>query len=185
MKPFKTTEIVKAPLDQVWGAIRDRLDELVPYLDDIASVTVEHRNELPDGVVNLINIWRAKAAIPSILKAVIKPEYLAWTDRAKWLPDKRECRWEIELHFDRERTRCHGTTSFEPAIGGRGTRITFAGEFSMNAKGMSGVPSMLESTVASAVESFVTSLIPRNFRKMTQAAASVLEPKAAAAKQPG
>jgi len=174
MKPFRTVEIVKAPIDEIWCAIRDRLDQLVPLLDDIASVTVEYRDELPDGTVNLVNIWRAKANIPAVLHSIIKPEYLAWTDRAGWILAKRECNWNIELHFDRERTRCHGSTIFEPALGGRGTRISFAGEFGMTAKGMKGVPSMLESTVEGAVEAFVTSLIPRNFRKLVQVAANVV-----------
>jgi len=173
MKPFSTVEIVKAPVEEMWRAIRDRLDELVPHLDDIRSVTVEHREELPDGTVNLVNLWRAKANIPAVLNAVIKPEYLAWTDRASWKQATRECAWQIELHFHRERTRCHGMTKLEPALGGKGTRVTFAGEFSMNAKGMKGVPSMLESTVEKGVEAFVTSLIPGNFRKLVQVASKV------------
>ncbi len=173
MKPFQTVELVKCPADAMWRAIRDRLDELVPHLDDIRSVTVEHREESPDGVVKLVNVWRAKANIPAVLDAVIKPDYLAWTDRASWNEARRECTWQIELHFDRQRTRCHGSTRFEPALGGKGSRVTFAGDFSMNAQGMRGVPALLESSIESAVESFVTSLIPRNFRKLVHAAAGV------------
>jgi hypothetical protein len=173
MKQFRTVEIVKAPPAEMWRAIRDRLDELVPHLDEIRSVTVQHRDEAPDGTVSLVNLWQAKANIPSVLNSVIKPEYLAWTDRARWDPAKLECTWQIEMHFHRERTRCQGSTIFEPALGNRGTRVTFAGEFSMNAKGMKGVPTMLESTLESGVEAFVTSLIPTNFRKLVQIAANV------------
>ena len=174
MKHFRTVEIVKAPPAEIWRAIRDRLDELVPHLPEIRSVTVEHRDELPDGTVNLVNLWRAQANIPAVLNSVIKPEYLAWTDRAKWNLAKLECTWQIEMHFHRERTRCHGSTIFEPALGGRGTRVTFAGEFNMNAKGMKGIPSLLESTVETGIEAFVTSLIPSNFRKLVQVAANVV-----------
>jgi hypothetical protein len=180
MKAFNTVEIVKAPVDEVWRAIRDRLDELVPHLDEVQSVTVQHREELPDGSVRLINLWRGKANIPAVLKSVIKPELLAWTDHALWNLATRECTWQIELHLDRERTRCHGTTKFTPAIGGRGTRVTFAGEFAMNAKGMRGVPVMLESAVEAGAEAFITSLIPGNFRKLVQAAANVLAREASA-----
>ncbi|HEX4136320.1 MAG TPA: SRPBCC family protein [Bryobacteraceae bacterium] len=180
MKTFHTLEIVKAPLDEVWRAIRDRLDELVPHLDDVQSVVVEHREELPDGSVRLINLWRGKANIPAVLNSVIKPELLAWTDRAVWNLSTRECAWQIEMHFDRERTKCRGVTKFEPAIGGKGTRVTFSGEFAMNAKGMRGVPAFLESTVEAGVEAFVTSLIPRNFRKLVQAAGNVLTKGSAA-----
>ncbi len=177
MKAFHTVEIVKAPVDDVWRAIRDRLDELVPHLDDIRSVTVQHREDLPGGDVSLVNLWRGKANVPALLNSVIKPELLAWTDRAFWNLGTRECTWQIELHLDRERTRCHGSTKFDPAIGGRGTRVTFAGEFAMNAKGMRGVPTMLESTVEAGVEAFITSLIPRNFRKLVQASGNLLSGK--------
>jgi hypothetical protein len=58
--------------------------------------------------------------------------------------------------------------------------VTFSGEFAMNAKGMRGVPAFLESTVEAGVEAFVTSLIPRNFRKLVQAAGNVLTKGSAA-----
>ncbi len=180
MKPFKSIQIVKVPVDSMWIAIRDRLDELVPQLDDIQSVTVEHRAELPDGTISLINIWQAKANLPAVLSSIIKPDALAWTDRASWDSAKHECTWQIDLHFACERTHCHGLTTFEPAIGGRGTRVTFAGEFAMNARGLPGVPALLESTVALAAESFVTSLIPTNFRKLAIAAESLVNSSYAA-----
>jgi len=181
MKPFQTVEIVKCPVDDLCRAIRDRLAELVPHLDDIRSVTVEHREELPGGIVKLVNLWRAEAALPAVLNSVFKPDYFAWTDRATWNAPRRECTWQIELHFDRERTRCRGATRFEPALGGKGARVVFAGEFSMNARGMRGVPVLLESSIENAVEAFVTSLIPRNFRKLVHVAADVATGNQAAA----
>ena len=174
MKPFKAIQIVKVPVDSMWIAVRDRLDELVPQLDEIQSVTVEHRSELADGTISLINVWQAKANLPAVLSSIIKPDALAWTDRAIWDSAKHECTWQIELHFARERTHCHGMTTFEPAIGGRGTRVTFAGEFAINSHGLPGVPVLLESTVALAAESFVTSLIPANFRKLVTAAEALV-----------
>jgi hypothetical protein len=174
MRPFTSVQIVKVPVDQVWLAIRDRLDELVPYLDEIDSVAVQERSELQNGDVALVNLWRAKAKFPAVLSSVIKTDMLTWTDRAVWHEKDRKCSWRIELHFAPDRTRCAGVTAFEPALGGKGTRITFAGEFTLNAKGLPGVPVLLESTVAAAAESFVASLIPGNFRKLAMAAESLV-----------
>lgn len=170
MKTFKSIQIVKIPVEDAWLAIRDRLGELVPHLDEIESVAVQERTAQPDGDIFLVNLWQAKAKFPAVLSSIIKSDMLAWTDRAMWHEKNHECAWQIELHFAPDRTRCTGLTTFEPALGGRGTRITFAGEFSLNAKGLPGVPSILESTVAAAAESFVTSLIPGNFRKLAMAA---------------
>jgi hypothetical protein len=44
----------------------------------------------------------------------------------------------------------------------------------MNARGLPGVPALLESTVALAAESFVTSLIPTNFRKLVVVAEGLI-----------
>jgi len=174
MKSFKSIQLVKIPVEEAWLAIRDRLGELVPYLDEIESVAVQERTELPEGDVFLVNLWQAKAKFPAVLNSVIKSDTLMWTDRARWIEKTHVCSWQIELHFARDRTRCTGQTTFEPAIGGRGTRITFAGEFNFNAKGLPGVPAILESTVAAAAESFVTSLIPGNFRKLAMAAETLV-----------
>jgi hypothetical protein len=174
LKSFKSIQIVKIPVEDAWVAIRDRLGELVPYLDEIESVAVQERSVMPENAILLVNLWQAKAKFPAVLSAVIKSDMLMWTDRATWHEKNHECAWQIELHFAPDRTRCTGLTTFEPAIGGRGTRITFAGEFSLNAKGLPGVPSILESTVAAAAESFVTSLIPGNFRKLAMAAETLV-----------
>jgi len=175
MKTFKSVIMVKYPQEVVWQAIRDRLPEMVPYLDDVAMIIQDHRSEEDDGSLQLINIWEADIKIPGMLESMIDPSSLSWTDRAKWLEDKNECHWSIEPHFFPDRTRCSGTTYYEPAIGGRGTRITFTGELEVNTKNIPGLPAVMESTATRTLESLITSLIPKNFRKVTGALSSLLE----------
>lgn len=175
MKDFKSIVVVTHPLDLVWATIRDRLPELVPLLDDVESVTVVERQEEADGTVRLVNLWKAKPRIPSMLSSAINPAMFAYTDHARWVLPARECRWRIEPQFLAAQARCAGVTRYEPALGGRGTKITFAGEFDITAHKFAAVPSFLDGTVAKAIESFVTSLIPRNFRKLTQVAGTFLD----------
>jgi hypothetical protein len=175
MKDFKSIVVVTHPLDLVWKTIRDRLPELVLLLDDIEQVTVVERQEEADGTVKLVNLWKAKPQIPSMLSSAINPAMFAWTDHAQWMPHAHECRWRIEPQFLAERTRCTGTTRYETAMAGRGTKITFGGEFDIAAHGLAGVPSFLDGTISKAIESFVTSLIPRNFRKLAQATGTFLD----------
>lgn len=154
--------------------MRDKLPDLVPLLDDIEQVTVVERKEEADGTVNLVNHWKAKPQIPSMLSSIINPAMFAWTDRAQWRPAVHECHWHIEPHFLTESTKCTGVTHYVSAMGGRGTKINFNGEFDISTNGISGVPTFLEGTVGTAIEAFVTSLIPRNFRKLMQGAETYL-----------
>lgn len=175
MKEFKSIVVVTHPLELVWTTIRDRLPELVLRLDDIEGVSVVERHDEADGTVRLVNLWKAKPQIPSMLSSAINPAMFAWTDHARWVTPARECHWRIEPKFLAAQARCAGLTRYEPALGGRGTKITFAGEFDLSAHKFSGVPSFLDGTVSKAIESFVTSLIPRNFRKLTQVTGAFLD----------
>jgi hypothetical protein len=178
MKPFKSIIVVKHPRDLVWKTILDRLPDLVPYLDDIDTVTTQDRQELPDGVVQLVNIWKADIQIPAALHSIINPSMLAWTDRAQWRQRHAQCHWSIEPHFFPERIRCAGVTHYESAIGGRGTRITFEGQLEVSAHKLAGMPAFMGDNAGKAIEFFVTSLIPKNFRKITDALGVLLDKEA-------
>jgi hypothetical protein len=169
MKTFKTLVVAKHPPDLVWRTIRDRLPELVQFVDDIDKVTIGTRKSKPDGAMTLVNEWHARARIPSMLSSVITRDMLAWTDRAEWCERTHECHWRIEPHFRPEMMVCEGTTSYQPAMGGRGTRITFQGMLEVKRPELLPVPNSLRRVVATGVESFIASLIPKNFQKLINA----------------
>ena len=175
MKQFKTLSMVRQPREHVWEMIRDDMASLVPYLSDVRSVDVADRHDRPDGTVALVNVWRASAAIPKILQGVIKPEMLAWTDRAEWRPTTWDCSWRIEPHFMAEAADCVGVTRYEEAMGGRGTRIVMEGTFTVLAKRLPGVTALIGGPTALGIESFVTALVPRNFQKLARANPRTLE----------
>lgn len=171
MKPFSTTALLNQPVADLWLEIRDRLPELVPRLGDIRAVIPLERSS-QGAITRIVNRWEADPKIPQALASALKMDALYWIDRAEWNDSTRECRWKIEPGFFADRIRCHGSTLYEPAMGGRGTRITFRGELNVT------VGSLVGSAVAGAIESFVTAVIPRNFQALANAAASSLAGKA-------
>jgi hypothetical protein len=169
LKPFRTLAVVRQDRATVWSLMRDRLDELVPHISDVDSVTVSSRTEDPDGTVRLVNLWRAKADVPVLLRSVVKPEMLAWIDRAEWKPADWVCHWRIEPQVFSDRVDCVGSTRYEEAMGGRGTRIVLQGELDVAPGKLPGVTSLIGGPTARGIESFVTGLVPRNFQKLAKA----------------
>lgn len=168
MSTFKSLAMAKHPLERIWTTTRDSLAEVVAYLPDIDQVSVMSRSEGPDGTVSLVNRWKAKVSIPAALAGVIRPEMLMWTDYAEWDPREHVCRFRIETGFFPDRVQCSGVSRYEPAMGGRGTRVSFEGDFKVSAKGIPGVPALLEGTVSKGIEAFVSALIPGNLRKVVE-----------------
>ncbi|HEY6136154.1 MAG TPA: DUF2505 family protein [Thermoanaerobaculia bacterium] len=167
MRNFATTAVLKHPVETVWLALRDHINDFVPQVGDIRSVTTTSRVETPE-VVLLVNVWEAEPQIPPAVAAVLSSKLFRWTDHARWVAANHECHWVIEPAFAPSRVSCDGTTSYEPAIGGRGTRITFRGTLDISVGGALGAP------LTALVEGFVTTLIPRNFQNLAAAAGSYL-----------
>jgi hypothetical protein len=169
VKPFRTLAVVRQDRATVWTLVRDRLDELVPLISDVESVTVDSRHEDSDGTVHLVNLWRAKADVPALLRTVVKPEMLAWTDAAEWKAADWACHWRIRPQVFADRVDCVGVTRYEEAMGGRGTRIVLQGELDVAPGKLPGVTSLIGGPTARGIESFVTRLVPRNFQKLAKA----------------
>ena len=170
MHSFKSVVIVKHPLDKVWLAIRDSIVEIAPLMSDIESVKVLERHEKGSEESRFVNEWRLSAKLPAIASTIIEPGDLGWLDYARWDNSNYVCRWSIEPFFHPESIRCSGITKYESAIGGRGTRVTFQGDVDIDVAQLAGLSKTISSPVSSIVENVVTTIVPRNFRKVYEAA---------------
>jgi hypothetical protein len=170
VKSFKSIMMSKQPVKQIWAAIRDRTPELAEMLDDVDEIVVLERKQLLNGSVRLVNEWHATHRLLNSLKPVLGSDSIVWLDHADWSESDWQCRWRVEPQFLAGRVRCEGTTSYEPAMGGRGSKITFQGQLELDLRFLGGAASVIPSGAAQIVESIVTVLIPKNFRKMVEAA---------------
>ncbi|HEV3408697.1 MAG TPA: hypothetical protein VG095_00250 [Chthoniobacterales bacterium] len=163
----RTVSVVKHPLEVVWSAMRDRLPEIAAGVEDVARVELKHRGEREDGSVEVEYVWHACPKIPAVIANHVRPEMLRWEDRALWRAHDHTCTWEIEPHAFAETIQCHGSPSYEPAMGGRGTRITFTNNFA--------VVRQLENPLLAIAEPLLRGLIPKNFQKVVGSLATLLD----------
>lgn len=157
------------PRDVVWGAYRDRLPELVPHLPNVRRITVESREDAVGGDpdrVDLVNIWEANADIPKIISGIVKPDALAWVDRASWDQGAWTCDWRIEPRVFTNNVRCGGRNTYREE--GDITVLEIRGELEVDPSGIPGVPRMLAGKVAPAVEKFVVNLIRPNLLSVAE-----------------
>ena len=174
MKPFNSVSIVKHPVDLVWTTIRDRLPELVLYMEDVEKIIPLKREERLNGVVSLDNLWQANPKLPMLQSTRLDPDLFAWIDRAEWDAGAFICHWRIEPKLLPDQVQCSGVGRYEPALGGRGTRVTFEGRLGLNVQSLPGMP-YLDGSLMKGVELLASSLIPKNLRKMTEAVGSFLD----------
>ena len=171
MKTFRSTAIVRHPPRAVAAVVRDRLGELATFLDDIEAVEAVERTPLPNGGLRLVNNWAAAPRISAAIAERLGP--LSWVDDAEWAADGLTCGFTIHTPLA-PGLACAGRVTYEPAMGGRGTRASFEGEFDLPPGG----DSTLDKLVAGAVEMAATTLIPKNLKRTLEAASQLLEAEA-------
>lgn len=174
MKAFHTLIGLRHPARNIGAAIRDRLPEIASSLEDVATITTVSREEQADGSMLLVNEWRVNPKLPSALSNFITSDKLGWLDYANWSADLSQCRWRIEPFFLSQAIRCEGTTRIDPAMSGRGARATFEGTLMVDPEALSAVPPIWRKSATTAVELLVGTLIPKNFRKTTDAISALL-----------
>ena len=172
---IKTVCVIKHPIESVWFTMRDELPNLINLLEDIESITVQLYKNKNSAITEVVNVWAASPKLPKVLSKKLDPKMFIWTDYAKWNNDKLECVWRIVPHHFSDKANCAGSTKFENALGGRGTKVTFSGNIDWNNQNHAGLSGILEDAVRKGIEVFVQSLIPKNFRKITGAVSTHLD----------
>ncbi len=172
---FRSESLIHHPLEAVFSAYRDRLPEVVPYLDDIASVVVASRKEEGD-VVRLHNTWSSSREVPAVAKAFLRPDQLAWDDHAVWRTSDHTCGFSILTRAFGDAVTCTGTNTFSAVAGG--TRVVLEGDFVVAIYGIPGVPSFLAKRIVPEVEKFIVGLIQPNLEKTNAAVGRFLDDQA-------
>ena len=143
-------------------------------LDDIESIDVLDRDESQPGVVRLVNQWNTTQRVPSLLQSRLGATAVSWIDRNEWTAAAHRCDWTIEPSVLTGDIRCAGSTTYEPAMGGRGARIIFSGEFELAPGALRELAGPLEGPVTAFVESIVTIIVPKNLHRIMDAAGRLI-----------
>lgn len=173
---FNLTDEIPFEREVVFATHRDKLVELVPYLSNVDDITVRERVEEGD-VVRLVNDWSGSSSdVPAVMKSLVKPEHLTWTDRAVWDRSKWRAEWEITLNALPDAVSARGTTSFIDEDDE--TIVRIEGEFVIHPDRIPAVPGFVARAAAAPIERFVVSLLQPNMRRSNQAVQQYLEDNA-------
>jgi hypothetical protein len=155
---YEITGRVSHPWRRVFRAYRDDVEELVPYLPNIARIEMVRREELGEGRTRIRRKWIGDYKVPLVARAFIKPDAVHWFDDAVWDEKAMRNRYTLELPLLGDVVKVEGSNRFEPE-GEAATTVTISGELSLR------LPALGDS-VARKVEGFVIDMIRPNLEKI-------------------
>lgn len=162
MGEIKVKGEVKFEREKIYTVFRDKIEQLVPYLDDVEDIKVLEREELGENRVKLVNMWKAKYdKVPQVGRSFIKPDKLKWTDYARWNQDEWTCEWQIVPDMFPEAISCEGKNTFVDKGNGV-TEVIIEGKLDLDIKKVPGVPKLGAGKIGKAIEGFVVPMISSN-----------------------
>jgi hypothetical protein len=164
---FKTTSLIKFGTEKVWATMRDDLPKLAEMMEDIESITETSRT-VSKTTYNIVNIWKSATKLPQPIINLLHSNYFSWTDTAEWNNETHFCKWSIEMHHLQNAVICHGSTIFEPAMGGNGTKVTFCGNLELDSRKLSGITGVLGEAVFIGAQGIIQNMMQKNFRKVIE-----------------
>src|SRR5262249_13764082 len=114
---FSKTATVSHPPAVVLDTMIHRLEAIVPFLPNIASITMERTRQLPDGRIHIVRRWQgALDSVPGPVRPFLSGEWLAWIDTALWTPAEYKVEWTHSPVVSRLAGLydCSGTNFVEP-----------------------------------------------------------------------
>jgi hypothetical protein len=161
---FEKTTQVSHPATEVLSVMIERMDEIVPFLPNVAAIDTQAREDLDDGRIRIVRRWQGSSdSIPAALRPFISEDLFAWIDTAIWTPDEFKVEWSLATSLA-QLYDCSGVNYFgpHPESPETATQIRITGDLTVHADQLPGIPWILSSRLTPQIESFIVGLITPN-----------------------
>lgn len=169
---ISTDILVPFPRSLVYKTYRDHLSDIIPYMENVRSVTF-HTCEMRNGSLVCVNEWHGGGDIPAVARTLLSEEMLSWTEYNTWDDSAYKVGWRIETHAYSEAVHCAGENQFLDVDGA--TLVRSRGNLEIDAKQIKGVPFFIGKQIASLVETFLGQKIEPNLKEMGEGVGKYLE----------
>jgi len=172
---FEYEEIVAGPVERVFGMLRDRLSDLVPYLPAVDHIELLECSEDGPGRTMMVHYWEGNAKLlPMIARPFVTKAMTSWTDHALWIDDGRLCEWSFVPKKFKDLFTCSGVDHFED-LGDGTTRLRLTGDLVVYAERVPGVSRKMASRLGPRIEQFVVKKIKPNLMQVPLALQAFFE----------
>ena len=189
---FNVTAAVSHPPEVVLETMIERMEEIVPFLPNVARITTLSSARRRGGSIAIERRWEGSLdGIPAALRRFVSLQWAAWIDSALWTPAQYKVEWRQTAAVQRiaDLYACAGTNYFEPDSRdpARVTRVRVTGELTVYPDAFPGVPGLFGRRLAPQLEAFVVRLLTPNLTDLASGLQRYLDerkpsPKASAAR---
>lgn len=165
---LESSDIISQPVDVVYELVRDEIEELVPFLPNIASIEQVERTEVNKNEVKMLNYWHPKVDIPGLIKKFIKnDEIFSWKDYAHWNDKKKMVEYRLEGFLGKDMYSCKGKNYFIETEDGH-TELKVTCTLEIHADKIPGIPRLISGKAKPIIEDLIKKAMEPNLTQLSK-----------------
>jgi hypothetical protein len=166
---FSFEEIIPGPIDRVYALLRDRLTDLVPYLEAVDEIQVLERDESEPGRIKIVNLWQGNTRMmPLIARPFVTKAMSRWRDHALWVERDFTIEWWFEPEKFSRLFTCQGKDHFDD-LGDGTTRFRITGDLVVYADRVPGVTTKMAAKLGPVIEKWAIAKVKPNLMQVPHA----------------
>jgi len=164
---------IAGPLGRVWELLRDRLTDLVPYLETVDTIEEVERTD-DGGRTHIVNAWQGNSAgVPPFARPFVTKGMTAWRDHATWDSEARTVTWRFEPHRFGKLYTCGGL-NYVRAVDAETTRLELRGSLVIHPEHLP-LPGPLARRYAPRIAEWIIAKIKPNLLQVPNAVQAFLD----------
>ncbi len=160
---FDVVEDTRHPREVVFSAHKDRLLEIVPFLEDVEKIELRGRASHADGREEQTHLWYGSpSVVPALVRPMVPPHLLQWLQKTVWSRKTWTAEWTIDVPGLGGTVEASGRNVYVEA-GGK-CRIEVSGDFAFRpekVKELAAVPASVVPMVEKIVVGLIVPLVQR------------------------
>ncbi len=162
------------PAIKVFITFRERTIDFAKHIPNIKGVKILEKKEVGEKKVRLLTEWHAKAPIPLIAKAIVKPEMLKWKEDDLYDENDLTLKWVIIPNFFKEFFSTGGEWVFRDIDKNR-CEVNLKGFINVYIPHFPGVPDSIAHAAGGIIEKTIAKYLKPNIDATNKAISKLLD----------
>ena len=173
MYEFHITDNFPYSVEETFYATARDFDTLLEYIPNLTKLETIKHEKLDEHRDRFVVRFHADAVLPSVAKALIKPEMLRWSETILTDSQQKRIDWEVITDYFTDHIHCKGVTTY--VVLPEGSQIDLKGSFELAIDHVPGIPQFIVKKVVQILEPFIGKLIAPNMMEFYDAAKKRLQ----------
>lgn len=162
------------PVKTVFETYRDFHEEYAKHIPNVTKIVVKERKKIDKSRVKVVTVWNGSGYVPIIVRYIVKPEMISWTEYDIYDEEELIYTWRCEPFYFKDFFTSNGICKFA-CEGEDKTKVELTGVIKICIPHFPGVPDKIAQKAGEIIEKKISEYLYPNLDATVQAIKKIIK----------